>query len=121
MVDGKIRSFEDLVVWQESQNLAVMIYRVTRNFPAGEVFGITSQMKRSSTSVSANIAEGFGRKTLKDKTHFYTMAYGSLLEIKNFIYLCRRLDFFDIDQQNELLEQITSCQKLLNAFTRSLK
>ena len=87
MVDGRIASFEQLTVWQESQALAVSVYKITKLFPKDEMFALTNQLRRAASSISANIAEGFGRETSKDKSHFYTIAYGSLLEVKNFIYL----------------------------------
>lgn len=65
-----IESFENLRVWQESQNLAVEIYTVTKQFPKDELFAITSQLRRSASSISANIAEGFGRVSKNDKLHF---------------------------------------------------
>lgn len=115
MVDGRIDSFEQLVVWQESQNLAVQIYSISKTFPKDELFALTNQLRRAASSISANIAEGFGRQTNKDKLHFYSMAYGSLLEVKNFLYLANRLKYIDDSSLNELLVQCTSCQKLINA------
>ena len=88
MVDSiKIQSFEQLHAWQEAQTLAVFVYTIIKQFPKNEIFGLTSQIKRASSSVSANIAEGFGRRTIADKLHFYAIAYGSLLETKNFPHL----------------------------------
>lgn len=86
----KITSFEDLRVWQKSQNLAIEVYKITKKFPKAELFAMTSQIRRAATSVSANIAEGFGRVSKADKLHFYTMAYGSLLEAKNLSTRLRR-------------------------------
>jgi four helix bundle protein len=121
MVGGRIESFEQLTVWQEAQTLAVTIYKTTNHFPKDELFALTNQLRRAASSISANIAEGFGRETPKDKLHYYTMAYGSLLEVKNFIYLSHRLDYIDEPQLNDVLPQIVSCQKLINASKRSLK
>ncbi len=120
MVNGRVTRFEDLIVWQESQQLAVMVYALTHSFPKEELFGITSQLRRASSSVSANIAEGFGRKTTKDKLNFYTIAYGSLLETKNFLYLAQKLNYLPEDKLATLLEQCTRCQKLINASKKSL-
>lgn len=123
MVDSKnpkINSFEDLIVWQESQILAVQIYKITKLFPKDELFGLTSQVRRAVSSVSANIAEGFGRASLNDKRHFMTIAYGSLLETKNFLYLAHKLNYIDKSELDTLLKQTVSCQKLLNAFKASL-
>lgn len=121
MVDSKIVSFEQLIAWQEAQKLAVQVYKVTGKFPDEERFGLTSQIKRASSSVSANIAEGFGRRTAKDKLQFYTIAYGSLLETKNFLYLAEKLRFIGESERDKTIEQVVSCQKLLNALMRSLR
>jgi four helix bundle protein len=116
-----IEQFEDLAVWQKAQEVAVLVYQLTKKFPKDEVFGLTSQLRRAVVSVSANIAEGFGRKSPKDKLHFYTMAYGSLLETKNFLYLSVRLKYAQRSDIDPVLIEIVSCQKLLNAFMRPLK
>lgn len=121
MVDGKIDSFEQLKVWQESQALAVTVYTITKSFPKEEQFALTNQLRRAASSISANIAEGFGRESPKDKSHFYTMAYGSLLEIKNFLYLSQKLGYISEDGLSAILPQTVSCQKLINASKRSLK
>jgi len=121
MAQATITAFEDLTVWQESQNLAVLIYQVTKKFPKEETFGITNQIRRAASSVSANIAEGFGRTSSKDKLHFYTVAYGSLLETKNFIYLARKLGYLAEDASNPLIEKCVLCQKLINAFKKGLQ
>lgn len=120
-MEDRITEFEQLTVWLEAQNLAVKVYKTARQLPKEEVFGLTSQLKRAVSSVSANIAEGFGRRTNKDKLQFYTVAYGSLLETKNFIYLCQKLDYISKIEVDMLLEQVLSCQKLLNAYMRPLK
>lgn len=116
-----ISSFEQLDVWQATQDLAVNIYKITRKFPPEELYGIVNQIRRSSSSISANIAEGFGRRTVKDKLQFYTIAYGSLLETKNFLYLSHKLDYIDKDILNNLINRSIMCQKLLNAFMAAHK
>ena len=121
MVDSKIESFEQLIVWQESQVLAVEVYKLTKTFPKDELFAMTSQIRRAASSISANIAEGFGRSTINDKLHFYTIAYGSLLEVKNFLYLAQKLKYITEDQLSDVLTHSTSCQKLINASKRALK
>lgn len=82
---------------------------------------MTDQIRRAATSVSANIAEGFGRTTINDKIHFYTMAYGSLLEVKNFLYLAEKLGYISQGILNESLAQVVACQKLVNAFKAGLR
>jgi len=117
---NNITSFEDLVVWQESQIFAVNVYRITKKFPKDELFALTSQLRRAASSISANIAEGFGRASKNDKVHFYVMAYGSLLEVKNFLYLSEKLNYINKSELDELILHSVSCQKLINAFKSGL-
>ena len=79
----KTYSFEKLDVWQEARQLAVKIYKLTKQFPADERFGFVSQMRRSGISVSSNIAEGTSRYSVKDQIRFYEIAYGSVMELLN--------------------------------------
>lgn len=107
----KIYSFENLLVWQKSIKLNVMIYKFTKTFPKEEMFGLKAQMRRSSVSISSNIAEGSGRHSAKDKARFTEIAYGSALELLNQTIISKDLFFLTnenyIDIRNEI-EQITS-------------
>jgi four helix bundle protein len=121
-IDHKaIQNFEDLTAWKVALDLAKQIYKLTQDFPKEEIFSLTSQIRRCSSSVSANIAEGFGRRSPADKLHFYQIAYGSLLETKNFLYLSRELKFASSRTLNDLLESITRTQQLLNALISSTR
>ncbi len=81
--EKRIKDFKDLVIWKESHKLVLMIYEITRTFSKEEVFGLISQMRRASVSITSNIAEGFGRQGVKEKVQFYYMSRGSLVELKN--------------------------------------
>lgn len=98
-------------------DLAVEVYKCTDNFPKSEQFGITNQLRRAASAISANIAEGFGRKSHKDKSHFYTIAYGSLMETKSFLLLAGRLGY--ITSLELYLEHIQDTQKLLSVLIRT--
>ncbi|MFZ1323873.1 MAG: four helix bundle protein [Candidatus Saccharimonadales bacterium] len=116
MIDkNKIQQFEDLPVWQDAQDLAVEVYTLSKFFPDEENYALVNQLRRAVSSISANIAEGFGRKSSKDKLQFYRIAYGSLLEVKNFIYLAHRLNYINDEQKSKTIELIESLQKQLNA------
>ncbi len=115
----KIESFEQLTVWQQSIEFCVLIYQNTDNFPNSEQFGLTNQLRRASSSISANIAEGFGRRSTNDKLHFYTIAYGSLLEVKSFLYLAQKLEY--LNDISSILQSTSNLQKLLNAFMTSTR
>ncbi len=118
---GYAQTFEELEVCKKSQDLAVDVYKITKDFPKDELYSITSQIRRAVGSVSANIAEGFGRSTQKDKIHFMTIAYGSLLETKNFLYLSARLGYIKQTELDELTDKTVICQKMLSSFRKSLK
>ncbi len=119
------RSYRDLVVWQRSMDLAVMIYSSTRSFPKEERYGITSQMRRAGTSVPANIAEGQARSgpglNPGDFRRFLGIAKGSLAELETWILLCVRLDYLESLHSEELLRHCEEIQKLLAGLLRSLE
>ncbi|MEP0266161.1 four helix bundle protein [Dokdonia sp.] len=91
-------SFEKLNVWGKARQLSVAIYQSTKSFPDEEKFGLISQMRRCSISVSSNIAEGSGRHSAKDKARFTEIAYSSLLELLNQLILSQDLDFISKEQ-----------------------
>jgi four helix bundle protein len=121
MSHDKIARFEDMTVWQDSQELAVSVYKLTKTFPKDELYSLTNQVRRSASSVSANIAEGFGRGTNKDKSQFYRVALGSLFETKNFIYLSARLNYIDNGSTKELVAAIDGIHKQITAILRYFK
>lgn len=117
----KVSSFEQLHIWQDSQDIAVNVYKIVKTFPPEEKFGLSSQLMRASSSISANIAEGFGRKSTKDKVHFYIIAHGSLLETKSHLYLAEKLGYINQLELDKFCEHITLNQKMLNAYIASMR
>ena len=117
----KTEGFEQLEVWQKSIDLAVYIYKITKDFPKSEVYSLTNQMRRASTSISANIAEGYGRHSYKEKLQFYKIANGSLLEVKSFCYLANKLNYFSVDILEDIISSIVSVQKMTNALIKSVR
>ena len=115
------KGFEQLEAWKHAINLAVDIYKLTSTFPKSELYALTSQMRRAVSSISANLAEGYGRHGYKEKLQFYKIANGSLLEVKSFSYLAARLGYVSNDNLDELLLAFTSLQKLINALIRSIR
>lgn len=90
----KIRSYTDLIVWQEARKLATIVYELAKQFPPEELFGLSSQIKRATVSVPSNIAEGFGRASAKEKNQFYYIANGSLVEVETQAYIAYDVKFF---------------------------
>ncbi len=81
-------SFEKLDVWQESKDLVISLYKITSDYPANEKFGITSQIRRASTSICSNLAEGSAYNSYKHQAHYSTLAFGSAMEVINQLILC---------------------------------
>ncbi len=121
MNNKRIQTFTDLIVWKEGHKLVIQVYKVTKNFPAEEIYGITSQIRRASVSVTSNIAEGFSRKNYKEKIQFYYVASASLSEVKNQLLISRDVGYLQVEEYNKLVEQIDSAHKLLNRFISTTK
>ncbi|WP_374235150.1 MULTISPECIES: four helix bundle protein [unclassified Thiocapsa] len=115
-----INSYRDLIVWKKSMDLAVMIYAETRQLPAEERYGISSQMRRAASSVAANIAEGQARRTTGEFLQSLGMARGSLAELETFIELCARLEYIALANSEALLSVCAEINKMLAALMRSL-
>ena len=111
-----IYSFEKLEVWKEAIQLSVSIYRLTNTFPNTEKFGLISQLRRASVSISSNIAEGTSRKTNKDKAHFMTIAFSSATEVLNQIIIAKELNFITKEDYIKIREQISKITNMLNAL-----
>jgi four helix bundle protein len=116
-----LAGFEDLEVWQISMDIAVETYKLTNSFPKSEIYSLVSQMRRASSSISANIAEGYGRYNVREKAQFYKIANGSLLELKSFYYLSKRLEFTNTSDTDSIVARIASVQRMLSALIKSLK
>lgn len=121
MNKGKINSFTDLLVWQEGHLLVVAVYKITNDFPKKETYSLTDQMRRAAASVTANIAEGFGRNTYKDKLHFYYVAQGSLTELKDFILIAKDVGYLKAKDLNDLTEKADQTHRLLQGFIQKTK
>ena len=103
-----------MTVWQEAVRLAKNVYQTTRRFPKEEQFGLTNQLRRASVSISANVAEGFGRLQSKDKAHFYVIALGSLLESKSLLYVAHELKLINKAELADYKTNIEQLHKQLN-------
>jgi four helix bundle protein len=91
MKSPKVQSFRDLLVWQKSMELTTSIYRITQSFPREEMFGLTSQLRRSAISIPSNIAEGQGRLNTREFRQFLGVARGSNCELQTQLEIARRL------------------------------
>lgn len=112
-------AFENLTVWKESVNLSILIYKITKQFPKEELYGLTSQIRRAVISISSNIAEGSSKSSLKDQTRFSEIAYGSLMEVLNQIILAYKLQLVDYKNYEETRSQIEYVARLLSGYRKS--
>jgi four helix bundle protein len=119
--DQAIKSYRDLRVWQDAMTLAESCYRLTRGFPKDELFGLTSQIRRSAASVPANIAEGHGRENTRTFVQYLRIAQGSLKELETHVLLAQRIGFADQAAVNATMEQCDAVGKMLRSLIRALQ
>ena len=111
------KKFQDLIVWQKAHAFVLKVYSISQGFPKNEVFGLTSQFKRAAVSIPANIAEGFKKRSIKDKSRFFNIAQGSIEESRYYLILIHDLKFADTKDLLLLLEEVS---KLLEAYERCM-
>ena len=114
-------SYRDLRVWQNAMDLVVSVYHETQKFPREELYGLTSQMRRSAVSIPSNIAEGKGRSTDRDRALFFCHARGSLLELETQILIGQRLGYLTPPCAEALLKTSTELGRMLNSLIQSIQ
>lgn len=114
-------AYKSLNVYRKANELVLEIYKLTRRFPKEELFGLTSQMRRSAISVPANIVEGYGRRTKKDTLQFLYIARGSLNELENYVDLALALNYISENEHDRITNIRSDVGRLLFGFTRSLE
>ena len=113
-------SFERLEVWIKSRLLTKKIYKITEDFPDSEKFGIISQLRRAVISICSNIAEGASRKSNKDQSHFYNIAYSSLMETLNQLFISNDLEYLSNEGLTDLRKDIHIISLMLNNLNKSV-
>ena len=116
-----MKDFRNLKVWEKAHTLSLSIYRCTRTFPKDEVYGLTSQMRRASTSIGANIAEGCGKDSDAELKRYLLIAMGSSSELENYLLLARDLEYFGHEEYARIQTDLVDVRKMLNAFIQKLK
>ena len=114
-------TYTDLQVWQAAMDLAEDVYRITKNFPKEETYGLTIQLRRAAVSVPSNIAEGKGRSSDKELAQFLCHSRGSLIEIETQINLARRLGYLDTQEAEAVLRNTARVGQLLNGLLRAFR
>lgn len=116
-----IRSFTDLDAWQEAHRLVLMIYRAVQLFPKDEQYGLSIQLRRAAVSITSNIAEGFSRRSAKEKKQFYYTSLSSLTEIQNQILIARDVTYLKSEIFSEIEQQSIRVSKLVNGIIKSAR
>ena len=115
-----MKSYRDLIVWQKSVNMVTDVYKLLNSFPDDEKFGLTSQIKRSSVSISSNIAEGYGRNYTKDYIRFLNIARGSLYEMQTQLQIAINLKFINTEDLRSINAVSNEIEKMLNSLIKKI-
>ncbi|MCI0554428.1 MAG: four helix bundle protein, partial [Anaerolineae bacterium] len=115
-----MRDFRKIQVWQKSHKLTLQLYKITSDLPKEELYGLTSQIRRASTSISANIAEGCGRDTQAELARFVHIASGSASELDYHLLLAHDLGFIDEGNYQELEKAISEIKRMLHGFEKTV-
>jgi four helix bundle protein len=115
-----MKTYRDLQVWQKSMTLVAEIYKSSKRFPKDEVYGLTSQMRRSAISIPSNMAEGYGRNSTKEYIHFLRIATGSLYELQTQIEISMNLQYLDKGAFDKLYELSREIERMLSSLIRKL-
>ena len=116
----KINSYQDLKVWQRAMELAELVYKHTSKFPKEETYGLTSQLRRASVSIAANIAEGRGRNTLGEFAQFLGIARGLLAELETLLILSQRLGYTQDQDHHAMIAFCTEVSKMIVGLKKSI-
>lgn len=116
----KIESYKDLTVYQKAYQLTLDVYKVTKEFPTAEMYGLVSQMRRSASSIPANIAEGYRRAHRKEYVQFLHIALGSCAELETFLCLSKDLGYLSGEAFDQSYKSQDSVSKLLRGLLSSL-
>ncbi len=117
----EIKSFKDLIVWQEAVTLATMIYALTEHLPKSETYGLSAQMQRAAVSVAANIAEGHGREQTGAFIQFLRVSQGSLKELETHLVIAERVKRVSAETARPLVGKCEAIGRMLRSLIRSLE
>ena len=114
-------NFRNLLIWQKSIALTTKIYATTKNFPKEEIYGLTSQIRRSAISIPSNIDEGFGRDSNKEYLRFLNISIGSLFEMQTQLEIAKNIEYLTEEDFNNLYEDSREVERMLVSFINKIK
>ena len=115
-----IKDFTDLIAWQKGYTLARDIYSATTGLPKHEAYGLSSQIRRAAISITSNIAEGFERRSLKEKIQFNYIALGSLSEVQSQLFVAKGLNYIDPESFHDLYSRSIELAKIIHGLNNHL-
>ncbi|MBI2327671.1 four helix bundle protein [Candidatus Curtissbacteria bacterium] len=113
------KGYQGLIVWQRAKELVVLVYKITEKFPKSEEFGLKSQMRRAAVSVLSQIAEGYSRRSIKDKKHFIEISIGSLFEVESDTEVSKDLGFISENDYEILVKKKGEVGYLMDRYYKS--
>jgi four helix bundle protein len=116
-----MKDFHSLKVWERAHKLTLAVYKVTRDFPKDELYGLTSQIRRACSSIPTNIAEGCGRDSQAEMTHFFLIAMGSSSELEYQLILAHDLEYLEEKVYFGLSSELSEIRRMLNTYIQKLK
>lgn len=116
-----MRNFRELKVWEKAHHLTLGVYKASQSFPRDEIYGLTSQIRRSSVSVPANIAEGCGRDGDAELARFFQIAMGSASELDYHLLLAHDLNLLNSSDYGQLASEVGEVKRMLTSFIQKLK
>lgn len=115
-----MKDFRNLLVWEKSHKITLLIYKVTNSYPDEELYGLVSQMRRSASSIPMNIAEGCGRNTQPQFARFLNIAFGSASDLEYQILLSKDLGLTDKNMSKQLISNITEIKRMLSSLLKKV-
>ncbi|MBO9584074.1 MAG: four helix bundle protein [Flavobacterium sp.] len=116
-----MKTFRDLLIWQKSMNLVTEVYQITNSFPKEEIYGLSSQIRRSSISIPSNIAEGYGRNGNTELLRFLNISISSLFEMQTQLEISFNLKYITEYQFSKINGESRELERMLSAFIKKLK
>jgi len=116
-----IKTFQDLGAWREGHKLVLLVYTASNFFPKEETYGLKSQVRRAAVSITSNIAEGFSRKSYREKTQFYSISQGSVTELQNQLIIAKDVGYIDERAFAELYQQADLVHKIVHGLIKHSK
>jgi four helix bundle protein len=116
-----VRHFRQLVVWQRSMELVLLVYEITRSFPREEIYGLSAQVRRAAVSIPSNIAEGYARKSTRELVQYLGIADGSLAEVQTQLLIAEALGYCESKAIDRAMGMIDESQRMLHSMQSSLR